>query len=74
MSYDSVEVLDSKVKSKQQQVEITLGLNTNSSNYDESKGTIGVIVHLRIFWGSDISNKGIAKSISSNTYNICMYV
>jgi len=38
MSYDSVEVLDSKVKSKQQQVEITLGLNTNSSNYDESKG------------------------------------
>jgi len=26
------------VKSKQQQVEITLGLNTNSSNYDESKG------------------------------------
>ena len=54
MSYDSVEVLDSKVKSKQQQVEITLGLNTNSSNYDESKGTIGVIVHLRVFWGSDI--------------------
>lgn len=38
MSYDSVEVLDSKVKSKQQQVEITLSLNTNSSNYDESKG------------------------------------
>ena len=40
MSYDSVEVLDSKVKSKQQQVEITLSLNTNSSNYDESKGKI----------------------------------
>jgi len=38
MSYDSVEVLDSKVKNKQQQVEITLSLNTNSSNYDESKG------------------------------------
>ena len=40
MSYDSVEVLDSKVKSKQQQVEITLSLNTNSSNYDESKGKL----------------------------------
>ena len=40
MSYDSVEVLDSKVKSKQQQVEITLSLNTNSSNYDESKGKV----------------------------------
>lgn len=38
MSYDSAQVISSKVKSKQQQVEITMALNTSSSNYDESKG------------------------------------
>jgi len=38
MSYDSAEVISSKVKSKQQQVELTIGLNTTSSNYDDSKG------------------------------------
>ena len=39
MSYDSAEVIASKVKNKQQQVEITIALNTASTNYDESKGT-----------------------------------
>ena len=48
MSYDSAEVIASKVKNKQQQVEITLALNTKSTNYDDSKGTeIMVLFYMR---------------------------
>ena len=38
MSYDTGQVISSKVKAKQQQVEVTMALNTSSSNYDASKG------------------------------------
>ena len=31
-------VMDSRMKPKQQKVELTLGLNSNCANYDQSKG------------------------------------
>jgi hypothetical protein len=48
MSYDSAEVIALKVKRKQQQVELTIALNTRSTNYDDSKGIeIIVVFHSR---------------------------